>query len=97
MRVQAGNARWLTAKPSYEIYSAPAHGSLKRAPTRSDRALEFRLRLDSNGFFSAEALHAMARLREVIAVRTFTFALNPGQGYIIDNWRYLHGRLTVLG
>lgn len=25
------------------------------------------------------------------------FALNPGQGYIIDNWRYLHGRLTFLG
>jgi hypothetical protein len=58
---------------------------------------QFRLRLDSNGFFSAEALHAVARLREAIALRTFTFTLNPGQGYIIDNWRYLHGRLTFSG
>lgn len=58
---------------------------------------KIRLRIDSNGFFSAEALHAVEVLREAIAARTFTFPLEPGDGYIIDNERYLHGRLTFSG
>jgi alpha-ketoglutarate-dependent taurine dioxygenase len=56
-----------------------------------------RLRIDSNGFFSAEALHAVAILREAIAARTFTFPLEAGDGYVIDNQRYIHGRLTFNG
>ncbi|WP_345124540.1 TauD/TfdA family dioxygenase, partial [Streptomyces chiangmaiensis] len=74
-----------------EQYSGPV---ISQDPTGR---WQFRLRLDSNGFFSAETLHAVSRLREAIALRTFTFALSPGQGYIIDNWRYLHGRLTFSG
>jgi hypothetical protein len=58
---------------------------------------KIRLRIDSNGFFSAEAIHAVEVLREAIAARTFTFPLNPGEGYVVDNERYLHGRLTFDG
>ncbi len=56
-----------------------------------------RLRLDSNGFFSTETLHAIEVLREAIAARTFTFPLESGDGYVIDNQRYIHGRLTFSG
>lgn len=58
---------------------------------------KIRLRLDTNGFFATETLQAVVALRDAIAARTFTFPLAPGEGYIIDNERYLHGRLTFRG
>ncbi len=64
---------------------------------KDNETWRIRLRIDSNGYFSAEALHAVDVFREAIAARTFTFPLEPGEGYVIDNERYLHGRLTFNG
>lgn len=86
------------SKPNAAIYRSGHEQYSGPAITQDPRGRwHFRLRLDSNGFFSAETIHAVTRLREAIALRTFTFGLAPGQGYIIDNWRYLHGRLTFSG
>lgn len=56
-----------------------------------------RLRLDSQGFFNGDGQRAITRLREAIARRTRTFSMQPGEGYLIDNFRILHGRLPFTG
>lgn len=56
-----------------------------------------RLRLDSQGFFNGEGQRAIYRLREAISRRTKTFSMQAGEGYIIDNFRVLHGRLPFAG
>jgi alpha-ketoglutarate-dependent taurine dioxygenase len=56
-----------------------------------------RLRLDSQGFFNGEGQRAITRLREAISRRTKTFSMQAGEGYIIDNFRVLHGRLPFSG
>lgn len=65
--------------------------------TRTGDRWKIRLRLDTNGYFATETLQSVVALRDAIAARTFTFPLAPGEGYIIDNERYLHGRLTFQG
>lgn len=59
--------------------------------------LRVRLRLDSQGYFSAAATSALGELRTALARQAWTLGLRPGQGYIIDNWRVLHGRRAFSG
>lgn len=56
-----------------------------------------RLRLDGLGRFSPEATHALSRLRELIHRFQVTFRLNAGQGYAVQNGRWLHGRRRFTG
>jgi hypothetical protein len=51
-----------------------------------------RLRLDDLAWFSAEAAAAIPFLRAVIARHLETFRLGPGEGMLLSNTRWLHGR-----
>jgi len=51
-----------------------------------------RLRLDDLAWFSAEATTAIPFLRAAIAQHLETFRLRPGQGILLSNTRWLHGR-----
>jgi TfdA family taurine catabolism dioxygenase TauD len=51
-----------------------------------------RLRLDDLAWFSAEATAAIPVLRAVIAQHLETFRLGQGEGMLLSNTRWLHGR-----
>lgn len=56
-----------------------------------------RLRLDDLAWFSAEATAAIPALRAVIAQHLETFRLCPGEGMLLSNTRWLHGRDRYTG
>jgi hypothetical protein len=51
-----------------------------------------RLRLDDLVWFSADAADAVPLLRTVIAHHVQTFRLRAGEGVLLSNTRWLHGR-----
>jgi alpha-ketoglutarate-dependent taurine dioxygenase len=56
-----------------------------------------RLRLDDLAWFSAEATAAIPLLRSAIAHHLATFRLSPGEGMLLSNTRWLHGRDRYTG
>lgn len=56
-----------------------------------------RLRLDRLGYFNYELTAHLPALLEAISLSTFAVQLKEGQGYIIDNYRYFHGRRAFNG
>jgi hypothetical protein len=56
-----------------------------------------RLRLDELSRFSPDAAHALSKLRELIDRFQVTFRMNAGQGYAVQNGRWLHGRRAFSG
>ena len=54
--------------------------------------MSIRLRLDDLAWFSAEAATAIPVLRAAIAQHLERFRLGPGQGVLLSNTRWLHGR-----
>ncbi len=56
-----------------------------------------RLRLDDLAQFSPQATRALPALRATISRHAITFALAAGQGYVLDNHRWLHGRRAYTG
>ena len=56
-----------------------------------------RLRLDDLVRFSAEATAVIPLLRAAIAQHLETFRLGPGQGMLLSNTRWLHGRDRYTG
>jgi anti-sigma regulatory factor (Ser/Thr protein kinase) len=62
-----------------------------------DGWMTIRLRLDDLARFTPRARRAIPRLREVIAEHMVELPLQPGQGFLIDNRRMLHGRRAFSG
>ncbi len=56
-----------------------------------------RLRLDDLAQFSPEVTRWLPTLRATIHQHTTTFTLAAGQGYVLDNHRWLHGRRAYTG
>jgi hypothetical protein len=56
-----------------------------------------RLRLDDLAWFSADATAAIPVLRAVIAQHQETFQLRPGEGMLLSNTWWLHGRDRYTG
>jgi Taurine catabolism dioxygenase TauD, TfdA family len=56
-----------------------------------------RLRLDDLAMFSADATHLIPLLRAAIAQHLQTIHLNAGQGLLVSNTRWLHGRDSYTG
>jgi len=56
-----------------------------------------RLRLDDLAWFSADAADAVPLLRTVIADHMQTFQLRAGEGVLLSNTRWLHGRDSFAG
>jgi alpha-ketoglutarate-dependent taurine dioxygenase len=62
-----------------------------------DGRVAIRLRLDELAQFSPEVSRWLPTLLDAIDRHAVTFTLHPGQGYILDNHRWLHGRRAFVG
>lgn len=63
----------------------------------SNGRITVRLRLDELARFSPDAAQWLATLRSAIDRHVTTVALRAGQGYVLDNRRWLHGRRAFTG
>ncbi|MFF8917817.1 TauD/TfdA family dioxygenase [Streptomyces sp. NPDC015032] len=59
--------------------------------------ISIRFRQDELAQFSPVVQHCLPHLREAIKAQQHAIALSPGQGYLIDNSRYLHAREAFSG
>ncbi|PWY88065.1 Clavaminate synthase-like protein [Aspergillus sclerotioniger CBS 115572] len=57
----------------------------------------FRFRFDDGIQMSASMVVGFAKLRDMIYESAYFVSLQPGQGYVLDNHRYLHGRASFTG
>ena len=62
-----------------------------------DGRVTVRLRLDDLAYFSPEVRRWLPELRAAIDRHAITLSLDAGQGYILQNQRWLHGRRAFLG
>ncbi|MEV7909024.1 TauD/TfdA family dioxygenase [Streptomyces griseus] len=74
------------------VYTGPVF-----EPIDGGRRLRLRIWPRSAGRYSREAEEALDELQCVIAAQTVAVRLEAGQGYVIDNTRWLHGRLAYAG
>lgn len=63
----------------------------------ADERIIIRLRLDKLAKFSPLVARHLPILREVIDRHSNTFSLRSGEGYVLDNYRFLHGRRAFTG
>lgn len=63
----------------------------------ADGQVSIRFRYDSLGYFSAPVSSVIAKFVEIINANSFAFKLEQGQGYILQNTRWLHGRTEFEG
>lgn len=74
-----------------------ATGHLGSIFTRISDRIAIRLRLDELAQISPAVARWLPFLRATIDRHANSFRLNAGQGYILDNCRWLHGRLAFSG
>lgn len=74
-----------------------AAGYLGSIFTRIGDRVAVRLRMDELVQFSPEFTRWVSALRITIDRHARTFRLDAGQGYILDNYRWLHGRRAFSG
>lgn len=63
----------------------------------ADGPPRIRLRLDDLGYFATDVLALLPVLERHLTNLGFTVELRPGEGYLIDNRRFLHGRRPFTG
>lgn len=59
--------------------------------------LRVRFRSDEHGYFSGEVSQWLGIVHKIIASHCISMMLSPGEGYIVDNHRFLHGRNSFNG
>jgi len=74
-----------------------AAGCLGSVFSNSGGRITIRLRLDDLAQFSPETTRWLPVLRVAIDRHATMFRLNAGQGYVLDNHRWLHGRRAFIG
>jgi len=85
-------------RPGSAIYSSGSASHLGAVFERAqDGGVQIRLRLDECGFFSTDAIAHLPSLQSVALGLVRTFRLSPGEGYAINNTRFLHGRRPFMG
>lgn len=66
--------------------------------TRGDNdRIIMRFRYDSFGFYSSDIIPFFPIFLQTIDAFKFSFLLNKGQGYVVQNGRWLHGRTAFSG
>ncbi|MFJ6437803.1 TauD/TfdA family dioxygenase [Streptomyces sp. NPDC091416] len=84
------------SRPGTAFYGGGGgHASQIFTPLASRALLRFRR--DQLAQFSPLIQRFLPHLHEAIAAHQRTFLLEPGQGYIVDNHRYLHARAAFDG
>jgi hypothetical protein len=84
------------ACPGTAVFGEPGRAGAVFEP-ELDGWLRVRLRLDDLASFTPDARQALPRLREAIARHMAELPLSPGQAFLIDNARMLHGRRPFTG
>ncbi|MFJ3625799.1 TauD/TfdA family dioxygenase [Streptomyces albidoflavus] len=74
------------------VYTGPVF-----EPVGHEPRMRLRLWPKEAGRFSPEAESALAPLHRAIATAVMTVQLEAGQGYVVDNHRWLHGRRSFTG
>ncbi|MCT2587680.1 TauD/TfdA family dioxygenase [Actinophytocola gossypii] len=74
-----------------------AAGHLGSVFTRIGDHIAVRLRLDELAQFSPEVARRLPTLRAALDRHATTFRLDAGHGYILDNYRWIHGRRAFTG
>ena len=88
--------RALSAPRAAFFGAAGGHLGVVLEPVGPGRT-RIRLRLDDLAWFSADAAEAVPLLRTTIARHTQTFRLREGEGLLVSNTRWLHGRDSFTG
>jgi hypothetical protein len=88
--------RALSAPRAAFFGAAGGHLGAVLEPAGPGRA-RIRLRLDDLAWFSADAAEAVPLLRTTIARHTQAFRLREGEGLLLSNTRWLHGRDSFTG
>ena len=95
-RTEPESWRVLSGPRTAYFGGAAGHAGSIFEPLSSGRWM-IRLRLDELVRFAPQTLPHVAILRKVIGRHTKTLLLEPGQGFILDNTRWLHGRRSFQG
>ena len=72
-------------------------GTFQPRPLYSEDSLILRFRFDDGIQLSVSLIASFPELRQIIYEHAFAVALRPGQSYIVDNHRFLHGRTSFSG
>ncbi|KAL4888253.1 Clavaminate synthase-like protein [Aspergillus ambiguus] len=72
-------------------------GNFVLRPIYDEQSDLFRFRFDDGIQFSASVILRVSELLEVMSRCAFHVSLEPGQGYVVDNHRFLHGRTAFTG
>jgi hypothetical protein len=64
---------------------------------QADGRIHIRLRMDDQATFSPESGRWLATLEAALKRHMRTIALGAGEGYVLDNHRWLHGRRAFAG
>ena len=72
-------------------------GTFRPRPLYSEDSSTLRFRFDDGIQLSASLIERFPELRQIIYEHAFAIALSPGQSYIVDNHRFLHGRTSFSG
>ncbi|KAI0191105.1 hypothetical protein F4808DRAFT_444119 [Astrocystis sublimbata] len=86
----------LVTSPQYSSFKADDGTFIPRAMIDEARGI-LRFRFDDGIQLSATFIENFSRLKAIIYEHAFGVALKPGQGYIVDNHRFLHGRTAFTG
>ncbi|KAL2868584.1 HAD-like domain-containing protein [Aspergillus lucknowensis] len=88
----------------YELLTSSKHASFRSdddvfvpRPIYDEKSGIFRFRFDDGIQLSAPLVLRFTQLLEIFFRHSFTVALKEGQGYLLDNHRYLHARTSFTG
>lgn len=86
----------LITSPKYASFRAD-DGTFVPRPVFDESEGLLRFRFDDGIQLSASMVSALPKLQDTIFQNAFAVALKAGQGYIVDNHRFLHGRTLFSG
>ncbi|MFF5716608.1 TauD/TfdA family dioxygenase [Streptomyces buecherae] len=85
------------AQPRSAYFGAGDGHPCQVITVHADNRVELRLRQDDLARFSPIVQPHLPRLRAAISRRQMALRLAPGEGYVLDNWRWLHARNAFTG
>ena len=86
----------LITDPKYSSFRAD-DGSFYPRPLYNESTRTLRFRFDDGIQLSASLIDQFPKLRAIIFEHAHVISLEPGQSYVVDNHRFLHGRTSFTG
>jgi phosphoglycolate phosphatase-like HAD superfamily hydrolase len=81
----------------YSLVISSKYSSFKPRPIFDETNGIIRMRFDDEIQLSATLIENFDHLRSIIYKHAYAVTLEQGQGYVVDNHRYLHGRTSFTG